>query len=151
MKTLTLWQPWASLIAVGAKTIETRSWRPPASLIGERVAIHAGMRLVGYRDLPPDVTDSIRKDLGEYWETALPRGAVVATARLLGAYLVKGCSRGYAYCDDPVTGGPVKLKEDLYGDFSVGRWLWMFAYEQLVKPPVPARGRQGLWDWTLPA
>ena len=26
MKALTLWQPWASLIAVGAKTIETRSW-----------------------------------------------------------------------------------------------------------------------------
>lgn len=26
MKALSLWQPWATLIAVGAKTFETRSW-----------------------------------------------------------------------------------------------------------------------------
>ena len=27
MKALTLWQPWASLVALGLKTIETRGWR----------------------------------------------------------------------------------------------------------------------------
>jgi hypothetical protein len=27
MKAITLWQPWASLIAIGAKKYETRSWR----------------------------------------------------------------------------------------------------------------------------
>ena len=32
MKALTLHQPWASLIAHGVKTIETRSWAPPRSL-----------------------------------------------------------------------------------------------------------------------
>ncbi len=26
MKAITLWQPWASLIAIGAKQYETRSW-----------------------------------------------------------------------------------------------------------------------------
>lgn len=26
IRTLTLWQPWASLVALGVKTIETRSW-----------------------------------------------------------------------------------------------------------------------------
>jgi hypothetical protein len=39
---LTLWEPWATLIAVGAKTIETRSWAAPPGLIGERIGIHAG-------------------------------------------------------------------------------------------------------------
>ena len=43
MKALTLHQPWASLIACGAKRIETRSWPPPKSLIGKRIAIHAGI------------------------------------------------------------------------------------------------------------
>lgn len=43
MKTLTVKQPWASLIASGRKRVENRSWRPPAALIGQRIAIHAGL------------------------------------------------------------------------------------------------------------
>lgn len=42
MKTLTLHQPWASLVAVGAKSIETRPWRAPANMIGQRLIVHAG-------------------------------------------------------------------------------------------------------------
>lgn len=42
MKALTIRQPWASLIALGVKHIETRSWRAPQSLIGQTIAIHAG-------------------------------------------------------------------------------------------------------------
>ena len=45
MKALTLHQPWASLIADGRKTIETRSWPPPRTLVGERIAIHAGRQI----------------------------------------------------------------------------------------------------------
>lgn len=40
MKVLTLHQPYASLIALGIKTFETRS-QPFASLVGKRIAIHA--------------------------------------------------------------------------------------------------------------
>jgi len=35
MKAISLWQPWASLIACGAKPYETGSFAPPASLIGQ--------------------------------------------------------------------------------------------------------------------
>jgi ASCH domain-containing protein len=41
---ISLWQPWASLIALGVKRIETRSWPCPAKYIGERVLIHAAKR-----------------------------------------------------------------------------------------------------------
>jgi len=41
MKALTLWQPWASLIAVGAKRIETRSW---STKYRGPLAIHAAAR-----------------------------------------------------------------------------------------------------------
>lgn len=41
MKALTLWQPWASLVARGEKTIETRSW--PTDYRGP-LAIHAAAR-----------------------------------------------------------------------------------------------------------
>ena len=42
MKAITLWQPYASLLVAGRKPHETRSWPPPDSLLGARIAIHAG-------------------------------------------------------------------------------------------------------------
>ncbi len=43
MKAITLWQPWASLIAIGAKKIETRSW---ATKYRGPLAIHAAIKAV---------------------------------------------------------------------------------------------------------
>ena len=42
MKALSLWQPWASLIAAGVKKVETRHW--PTAYRGP-IAIHAAKRL----------------------------------------------------------------------------------------------------------
>ena len=51
MKVLSLWQPWCSLCVeidpkTGQpyKTIETRGWQSPKSLIGQRIALHAAKR-----------------------------------------------------------------------------------------------------------
>lgn len=44
LPTITLWQPWASLVTLGIKTIETRSWAAPERLIGQRIGIHAAAR-----------------------------------------------------------------------------------------------------------
>jgi activating signal cointegrator 1 len=45
VKALSLWQPWASLMADERKKIETRSWRPPVWLLNQPVAIHATMKV----------------------------------------------------------------------------------------------------------
>lgn len=48
MKALTIWQPWASLIMVGAKPYEFRPWDyrvRESGLVGQRIVIHAGARL----------------------------------------------------------------------------------------------------------
>jgi len=50
---LTLWQPWATLIALGHKDIENREWAPPQHLIGKRFAIHAG------KTVEPGVADDL--------------------------------------------------------------------------------------------
>ena len=70
MKALTLHQPWASLIADGRKTIETRSWAPPRTLIGERIAIHASLK--------------VDRPLSEKWFPGehVPLGAIICTARI---------------------------------------------------------------------
>lgn len=47
-KALTLHQPWAHLVAVGAKTIETRSW--PTSYRG-RLLIHSGASTKSWREM----------------------------------------------------------------------------------------------------
>lgn len=46
MKALTIWQPWASLIDVGAKPYEFRGWRAPRSIVGQRIVNHAAARKI---------------------------------------------------------------------------------------------------------
>ena len=41
MKTISIKQPWAYLIASGIKDIENRTWKCPQKYIGQRVLIHA--------------------------------------------------------------------------------------------------------------
>ena len=151
MKTLTLWQPWASLIAVGAKRWETRDWPSPAMLIGHRIAIHAAARRIG------DLDRELEAACGEvfdspHWGLELPRGAVVCTARLTGCYQVAeyaGWARVFRLGrmvpgSDPVVPGQTA---DLFGNYEAGRWLWRLADIERIEPPAPARGERKLWEW----
>lgn len=66
MKALTLHQPWASLIALGVKTIETRSW---STKYRGRIAIHAGATPVGRR-----FTERPDGMMGDWWVVQQDRG-----------------------------------------------------------------------------
>ncbi len=145
MPAITLHQPWASLIAHGIKKVETRSWPPPHSIIGERIAIHAGRTVV----LAPgrETVAAIADIYGTgQWHRGIPRGAVVATATLARAQKVSYLRDGIAYGEPCGQAIPV----DPYGDFTPGRWLWLLTDIRAIEP-VPARGRQRLWYWTPPA
>ena len=92
MKFLTLRQPWASLIALGVKTIETRSWS--TSFRGP-LAIHAGKAQPGSFERVGDWVTSMWGDgswsmverpsgsLDPVRCVELPLGAVVAVADLV--------------------------------------------------------------------
>ena len=82
MYAITLHQPWATLVTLGVKTVETRSWPAPERLLGQTFAIHAGKRLVhrpGGR-----IERELRDRVGQDWSRAIPAGAVLATATLSG-------------------------------------------------------------------
>lgn len=93
MKALTLWQPWATLMALGDKTIETR---PPwamrlAGLVGTDLAIHAGARRPTEAErVVGDWTVAWHPSLGEFFLDhdhreqleEMPLGAVVAVVRV---------------------------------------------------------------------
>lgn len=173
MKALTLWQPWASLIDRGVKTIETRSWAAPRSLIGKRIAIHAAKR-------PPDVEGAQRiTRIGDWWiedtgfgtftmhrddsdvEYPLPLGAVLSTAELVDCLPMIDSNDpvpmigGFVYVDpdfiqihaDADDSAPTYIEDQIpYGDFASGRWAWLLDDMDPVYPPLPSTGRQGLWD-----
>lgn len=158
MKALTLWQPFASLIACGAKRYETRDWPPPRHLIGQTIAIHAGRdrfephQLVG-------AAASINGALKHVSWHALPSSMVICTARLSGAYRVATPMRpaltGHIFDVDDIMGihadtiAAVQLwpGEEDFGNYAMGRWLFALTEVRPITPPQQARGFQKFWEW----
>ena len=148
---ITLHQPWASLIALRLKTVETRSWPAPARLVGHRIAVHAGKRLV--RRPGEAIERELRAQWGDDWRVITPTGAVVATAVLAGMARVAHIDplTGHAV-HDPATEigcavGTGRTPIDPWGDFSAGRWLWSLDGVEELSEPIPAVGRQSFWCW----
>ena len=137
MKAISLWQPWASLIACGVKMHETRHWRAPGWLIGQRIAIHAAKKLIA--DLGDDLEQLLVSEFGEDWMVMrLPRGAIVATATLANCYPT-------AERITWTTGADV-----ICGDWYPGRFAWHLTEIRKVDPAQPCRGAQGIWEWRPP-
>jgi len=130
MKTLTLWQPWASLIAVWAKTIETRSWK--TSYRGQ-LAIHAAARPVG--DMPHETHKAALRILHDF--STLPLGAIVAVCELVECVPVEDVWLELKDMDD----------EQWFGDYSAGRFAWILSDIKAFDKPVRVKGAQGLWNW----
>jgi len=129
MKALSLWQPWASLMADGRKKIETRHWRPPAWLIGQEVAIHATKR----------VDNTCSRQWG-YDPLTIPRGCIVAIVKL----------DKFEKFTEAFQREIMLYPEGSYGDFEMGRFGWFCTLIEKLSPPIEAVGHQGIWDWSRP-
>lgn len=141
MKAITIWQPWASLLACGAKQFETRSW---ATSYRGPIAIHAAKKDISdvLRILPRDIAAKMKKAIGTEWKD-LPTGAVIATAELVNVWNIAYYPGTYL----PQLGGDfVSENERAFGDWTPGRFAWDFSDMKLITP-VPVKGKQGLWRW----
>ena len=139
MKTITLWQPWASLLAEGPKIHETRSW---AACYRGPVAIHAA-RLplkTALRETSPEKRAAIERALLPQKLEELPTGCILATAALTCCTKI-----------DEAFLHTLRPEEWFLGDFTPGRFAWSFSDMRPLAVPIPARGRQGLWNWEEPA
>ena len=144
MKALTLWQPWASLVltrdftGVPWKRIETRGW---ATNYRGLLAIHASKRtdFGFFKDLSPVGRIKFGKAglVNEEDLTELPHGAVIGKVELLDCIPIERLY-GTPY-DAP--------QERSFGDWSPGRYGWLLAAPVLFDEPIPAKGKQGLWNW----
>jgi hypothetical protein len=160
MKALTLTQPWATLIAVGAKTIETRSWgtgyRGPLAIhaakgfgeLKDRAGLQAiCARPAFYQALIGAVEAGL---LTVPAVDSLPRGAIVAVAELVSvwkAHLIPDVlTLEWGTRDGTWRMTP---QERAFGDYRAGRWAWLLANVRRLPEPVSCKGALSLWE--LPA
>lgn len=137
IKAITIWQPWASLIALGAKRIETRHWR---TWHRGYIAIHAAKRWTREE-----------RDLCSAWPFAdyigghvlergpLPLGAVVAIARLDMCVSTDSLTLDERF----------PVHESAFGNYAPGRYGWVLDEVVALPTPVPCPGEQGLWTLDL--
>lgn len=128
IKTLSLWQPWASLVAAGVKLHETRHW---ATKHRGPIAIHAAKTL-DVAGAPELLCQTV---LGQHWSRIVPVGMVVAVANL-------------TTCDPAERVADHLTPADLAsGNFTRGRFAWRLDRARRLLRPIPAVGRQGLFNW----
>ncbi|MEG6521107.1 ASCH domain-containing protein [Desulfotomaculum sp. 1211_IL3151] len=142
MKTITLWQPWASLVAIGAKKIETRSW---ATKHRGPLAIHAAKKV--------DTNVCVKREFviplnehGMVMIKDLPVGAVIATCNLVDCVEIESASllRRVARLKNGVE---ISGNEFVVGFYAPGRYAWILEDVKQLDKPVPAVGKQRLWEW----
>ncbi len=142
-KGLTVKQPYAQLLAIGAKQYETRSkstrYRGP-------VVIHAGKDQLQYNVVMQDT--EITYDWA-WWHTRrdaiyaaahaagllgpVPFGAIIAYAEIVGCYPVDEIAN-------------VTEREKMFGDWSEGRYAWEIQHAVMIEQPIAYRGQLGLWN-----
>ena len=138
VKALTIHQPWASLIALGYKKLETRSWR---TRYRGPIAIHAGKKLIPVSfPMPHDFPDEI----------SLPLGAFIGIANLSNIWGVRDMgATSPCYVTRKWLTETFGAIEEVYGDLSNGRFAWDMESVETIEP-ILEQGRQGLWNAEIP-
>jgi hypothetical protein len=161
MQALSLWQPWASLMAFGTKKVETRHWpfRGPKPVL---LAIHAAQKWdrvlydlcrtepfarvlrehrVRFVERPKASASTGPGQPSSVPRPELPFGAIVAIGRL------QCCPTTEEFGSDPRYAVLRTEQEIAFGNYSLGRFAWVFDAVRPLKAPVPERGHQSLWNW----
>lgn len=149
-KVLTLTQPWATLVAIGAKKIETRSWA--TSYRGE-LLIHAAK---GYPDR------GIRHEplfMEALWKAGIKPDMPLPTAAIVGVCTVVECvptrpdwAKADPHWFDLEHAGeswsviPAE-PEYSFGNYDPDRYAILLSGNRELPTPIPARGALGLWTW----
>lgn len=138
IRCLTLWQPYANCVALGAKQFETRSRATPWRGL---LAIHAAKRRMTaeQRDLWRLVV-ARQHGAGAAFCAGLcgcVGGAVVALARVASCEVMT-----------PELIAAQTDEEREVGDWQPGRYAWRLEDVHRLSEPLQLKGRQGMW--TLP-
>jgi hypothetical protein len=150
---ITLHEPWATLVAIGLKKFETRSW---ATTYRGKLLIHAATRKAdvnpfrglyvykGWEELSNQekhgytVCAEINKRIPPTF------GCVVAIAELTNCLKMRSVGDG-SPIDSGITIEEQTKIERATGDWKSGRYAWKLENIQMLEIPIPYKGKQGLW------
>ena len=144
MKAVSLIQPWATLVAIGAKRIETRGWSTPHR---GALAIHVSKKF------PKEAQDLVTR---EPFRTALEK--IILGSPEEFSFLKRDMWQlGHVICttklDDCVRVDhlpTLSMEERAFGNYEAGRFGWLLSEIKLLPEPVAWQGALSLWDW-MPA
>jgi len=145
MKALSLWQPWATLVALREKRYETRDW---ATNYRGPLAIHATAKMPPYwlgasrnteifRNELSDVFN-VRREYDVYAAKKLPLGCVLCIVNLVDIQETRDLRE--ILCE----------RERIFGNYDDGRYAWHLELMEVFEPPIPAKGNRMLWNWERP-
>jgi activating signal cointegrator 1 len=132
MKALSLRQPWATLIALGEKQYETRSW---STNYRGQIAIQAAKRM------QPDQFEwcaqpTFLHALSRHGIMIrdLPLGSIVAIVDIVAVYHTEDIAPR------------LSREERAFGNYANGRFAWELHLVHRILKPIPVRGAQGLFE-----
>jgi len=135
MKCISLHQPWATLVILGIKQFETRSWRTAHR---GPLGIHAARRFPqvarGQCGLEP--FRSALQRAGFKHSADLPRGVLLGTVELIDCLPAPAVLERMAD-DDP---------QRLFGDYRRRRWAWQLETPLAFSIPRVLTGRLGVYE-----
>jgi hypothetical protein len=137
VKAISLWQPWATLVAIGAKRFETRSWATPYR---GPLVIHAAKRALTHDDkmMLNERAFSYHLHRAGFNASSLPFGKALCVVDVVNIHRTERV-RDFISAD-----------ERAFGDYSTGRYAWELSNLRPFADSVDLRGMQGLFDFHCP-
>jgi hypothetical protein len=133
MKALTLTQPWASLMYLGRKSIETRSW---STKYRGLLVIHAAKGFPKWaRETCAE--PEFAQALGGATAASLPLSRGLCVVRIIDCIPTEDIADDYLE----------QFNEKPFGDYSPGRYAWVTEFVRPLNDDRIIRGALGLWEW----
>lgn len=131
VKVISLIQPWASLVVMGAKKNETRSFQ--IKYRGE-LYIHASQGFPRWaRNISsyPPFTNYIQS------HQDLPTGQIIGKVNLFDIKPTE------------IIKSTLSEEERAFGDYGNSRFAWLLNNALMFEKPIPAKGSLGIWEFEL--
>ena len=144
LRIITLFQPHATLMVLGFKRNETRSW-----------AHHGVKGTIGIAAAARSPREYL--DLVTQWPFCEDlKGIPLVNGAILGTVDVRSYLRSATWVDQHsnpnMTEEQIRAaeREYRYGNYAPGRWIWQTDNAVRFAEPIPAKGKQGWWRYDLP-
>jgi hypothetical protein len=138
MRAITLWQPWATLIILGIKSVETRSFFIAG--FGDIVihaALHKDKECRNFAESP--IVKPLLQAAGYNNYDALPFGQVLGIVNYYDVLPTEEAAKDKR----------VDYRQLLLGDFHSNRYALFLKYVRRLEEPYPWKGQQGIWNYPI--